>query len=195
MEPPRRPNPPATDKRLAKVTIGEPRRVDGPIRLVESDPSWPDLYVREAKRIRAVLGDRIRVLEHVGSTSVNGLVAKPIIDVLLAVPDSADEASYLPQLESAGYVLRIREPDWHEHRLLKGPDTDINLHVFSEGSPEIDRMITFRDHLRAAPDDLQLYADTKRALASRRWKYVQNYADAKTSVVENILLRATTTSG
>jgi len=142
-----------------------------------------------------VLGDRIRVLEHVGSTSVKGLVAKPIIDVLLAVPDSADEASYLPQLESAGYVLRIREPDWHEHRLLKGPDTDINLHVFSEGSPEIDRMITFRDHLRAAPDDLQLYADTKRALASRRWKYVQNYADAKTSVVENILLRATTTSG
>ena len=81
------------------------------------------------------------LLEHTGSTSVPGLAAKPIIDMTLAVPDSADEDAYLPELEAAGYVLRIREPDWFEHRVFKGPDTNVNLHVFSDDCPEIDRML------------------------------------------------------
>ena len=88
------------------------------------------------------------LLEHTGSTSVPGLAAKPIIDITLAVPDSSDEDAYAPALEAAGYVLRIREPDWHEHRVFKGPDTNVNLHVFSDGCPEIDRMLRFRDWLR-----------------------------------------------
>src|SRR6188508_1334122 len=125
------------EQELRKVTIGEPWRVDGPIALAEYDPGWPALFDREAKRIRGALGDRALLLEHAGSTSVPGLAAKPIIDIVLAVSDSSDEDTYLPDLEAAGYVLRIREPEWYEHRVFKGPDTNINLHVFSEGCEEI----------------------------------------------------------
>lgn len=185
-----RPAPPSTDEYLAGVTIGEPVRIDGPIEIAEPDPQWPALFSREADRIRSILGEQVRLLEHVGSTSVPGLPAKPIIDIVLAVADAADEAAYVPPLEAAGYVLRIREPDWYEHRMLKGPDTDINLHVFSQGDVEITRMIGFRDHLRHDPSDLRLYADAKRELAARSWRYVQNYADAKTDVVAAILERA-----
>ncbi len=181
---------PLTDEQIRKATIGEPRRQDGPIRLAEYDPAWPQQYAREAERIRAALGDRALRIEHTGSTSVPGLIAKPIIDMLLVVANSADEPSYVPALEARGYVLRIREPDWHEHRLFKGPDININLHVLSEGSAEVQRVLRFRDWLRTHPDDRDLYAQTKRALASRNWKYVQNYADAKSEVVEAILVRA-----
>jgi GrpB-like predicted nucleotidyltransferase (UPF0157 family) len=137
-----------------------------------------------------VLGDQVLLLEHVGSTSVPGLPAKPIIDMLLVVADSAREDAYVAPMEAAGYVLRIREPDWYEHRLFKGPETNINLHVFSAGCIEIDRMLGFRDHLRGNASDRALYAETKRDLASRRWRYVQEYADAKTEVVEAIIARA-----
>jgi len=93
-------------------------------------------------------------------------------------------------MERAGYVLRIREPDWYEHRLFKGPDANINLHVFSVGCVEIGRMLGFRDHLRSDVADRELYARTKRELAVRHWKYVQEYADAKTEVVEAIISRS-----
>jgi GrpB-like predicted nucleotidyltransferase (UPF0157 family) len=128
-------------------------------------------------------------IEHAGSTSVPGLAAKPIIDLLLRVTDSADEEAYVPALEAGGYVLRIREPDWYEHRMFKGPDTDINLHVFSSGCPEIGRMLIFRDRLRSNAADRDLYARTKLALAQEEWKYVQNYADAKTAIIEEIIAR------
>jgi GrpB-like predicted nucleotidyltransferase (UPF0157 family) len=178
------------EQELRKVTIGEPWRADGQIRLAEYDPSWPALFDREAARIRNTLGDQVRLLEHAGSTSVPGLAAKPQIDIVLAVPDSSDEAAYVPALEAAGYVLRIREPDWYEHRLFKGPDTNINLHVFSEGCEEITVMLAFRDHLRTNEADRELYERTKRELAARDWVYVQDYADAKTQVVKEIGARA-----
>jgi GrpB-like predicted nucleotidyltransferase (UPF0157 family) len=161
-----------------------------PIELAEYDPAWPELYEREAQKIHAALGDRVRALEHAGSTSVPGLAAKPIIDIVLAVADSADESAYVPALEQAGYVLAIREPDWHEHRLLKGSDPTVNLHVFSHGSSEVERMLAFRDRLRTNEAERVLYERTKRELAQRAWTYVQDYADAKTQVVETILARA-----
>jgi GrpB-like predicted nucleotidyltransferase (UPF0157 family) len=182
--------PSAGEIRIRAATIGEPQRLDGQIELCAYDVSWPTLYEREAERVNAVLGDQVLRLEHVGSTSVPGLPAKPIIDMLLVVADSGREAAYVPPMEAAGYVLRIREPDWFEHRLLKGPDTNINLHVFSAGCVEIGRMLGFRDHLRSSDSDRELYAQTKRELASRNWKYVQEYADAKTDVVETIIARA-----
>jgi GrpB-like predicted nucleotidyltransferase (UPF0157 family) len=184
------PAPPVTDEDLQAVTIGERKPHDAPVTLVDYDPAWPALFEREANRIRAALGDTVVRLEHTGSTSVPGLAAKPIIDITLIVPDSADEAAYLPQLEAEGYVLRIREPHWHEHRVLKGPDTDVNLHVFSPGSVELERMVGFRDWLRAHPDDRELYERTKRDLAARTWRHIQHYADAKTAVVEEIIARA-----
>ena len=193
VEPHNSPNP-MTEEQLRRVTIGEPLRHDAPITLCEYDPNWPELFSREERRIRKALGHRAIRLEHVGSTSVPDLAAKPIVDILLVVADSADESSYVPALEAEGYVLRIREPDWHQHRLFKGPDTNINLHVFSTGATEIDRMLTFRDLLRTNPETRKLYATTKRELARRTWKYVQNYADAKSEVVEGILTSASPSS-
>jgi GrpB-like predicted nucleotidyltransferase (UPF0157 family) len=165
-------------------------RHDATITLVESDPRWPAQYAACAEAIRRALGDRVVTLEHTGSTSVPGLSAKPVIDVLLLVTDPADEASYVPDLEAAGFLLHVRESGWHQHRLLRGVDPAVNLHVFGIGSPEAERMLLFRDHLRADPDDLALYESTKRELASRTWAVVQDYADAKSAVVEAIIARA-----
>ena len=181
---------PSTEEEIRAARIGEVTPYVERVVLAEYDPRWPELFRREEERIRGALGDAVVMLEHVGSTSVPGLAAKPRIDILLVVPNSADEAAYVPALEAAGYHLRVREPDWHEHRVLKGPDTDVNLHVFSPGSPEIDRMLSFRDWLRENDEDRLLYERTKRELAQREWKYVQNYADAKTEVVEEIIARA-----
>ena len=178
------------DEYMSAVTVGARRRVDGPIHLADPDPAWPALYEREAARVRSVLGARVLLLEHVGSTSVPGLPAKPIIDMLLVVADSADEAAYVPSMAAAGYAVRIREPDWHEHRLFRSPDTDVNLHTFSAGSSEIKRMLAFRDWLRTHDDERELYLATKRELAARHWTYVQDYADAKGEVVEGIIARA-----
>src|SRR6266704_3043268 len=182
---------PMTEERIRRVTVGlTPKQVSGKVVLVEYDPSWPVLFIRENKRIKSALGAKAISIEHVGSTSVPGLPAKPIVDILLVVDSSADEKSYLPVLEAAGYVLRIREPDWHEHRMFKGPDTNINLHVLSKGDQEIKRTLTFRDWLRENPDDRDFYLRTKRELAQKDWDYVQNYADAKSKVVESIIARA-----
>jgi GrpB-like predicted nucleotidyltransferase (UPF0157 family) len=121
---------------------------------------------------------------------VPGLCAKPIIDMLLVVEDSADEPSYVLALEAAGYTLRIREPEWFEHRLFKGHDIDINLQLFSVGTSEIDRMLCFRDWLRTNETDQDKYAQVKRDLAKNKWRHVQHYADAKTLIVQEIIERA-----
>jgi GrpB-like predicted nucleotidyltransferase (UPF0157 family) len=180
----------STDEYLRAMHVQPLVPLNGPILLAEYDPEWPRLYAREAERIRGALGERVRLLEHAGSTSVPGLAAKPRIDIVLAVPDSADEPAYLPALEAASYYLVIREPEWFEHRVCKGPDTDVNLHIFTEGCPEIARMLRFRDWLRTHEDDRLLYERTKRELARRTWQYTQHYADAKTEVVRAILARA-----
>ena len=181
---------PTSEERLLAAQVDGALPSRGPIVLVEYDPGWPRLFEREEARIRDALGPAALQVEHAGSTSIPGLAAKPIIDVLLVVADSADEAAYVPALERAGYVLRIREPDWFEHRLLKSTNPSVNLHVFSRGSAEVERMLRFRDHLRANTSDRELYERTKRELAGREWTYVQHYADAKSDVVEAILARA-----
>jgi GrpB-like predicted nucleotidyltransferase (UPF0157 family) len=186
---------PKTEEQIRAAWVREPPRLTGRIQVVDYDPQWPRLFEREAARIRDVLGERVVQLEHVGSTSVPGLAAKPIIDVMLAVPDSADEPAYLPDLEAAGYVLVIREPDWFQHRAFKGPDTNVNLHVYPAGCPELERYLVFRDRLRGHPGDRDHYQRVKRELAQRDWAYVQQYADAKTAVVEEIIARARAEAG
>jgi GrpB-like predicted nucleotidyltransferase (UPF0157 family) len=183
-----------TDEELQEAHVEPLTPHNAPITLAEYDPDWPELFAREARRVQGVLGETALRIEHVGSTSVPGLAAKPIIDMVLVVPDSADEPSYVPALQAAGYRLRIREPDWFEHRLFKGPDTDINLHVFSSGEAEIDLMLGFRDWLRANPADRDRYLQTKRELAQRTWRHVQHYADAKTAVIQEIMDRASRTA-
>jgi GrpB-like predicted nucleotidyltransferase (UPF0157 family) len=177
---------------IQAYTVGEVAPLTGPIVLADADPRRPDLYAREEARIRAALGDRVVRIAHTGSTAVPGLAAKPIIDSTMLVADVADEDTYVGDLEAAGYVLRIREhePDWYEHRVFKGPDTNVNLHVFSDGCVEWQRMVGFRDWIRAHDDDRIRYERTKRELITRQWRYVQHYADAKTTVVEEIMARA-----
>ncbi|WP_020658087.1 GrpB family protein [Amycolatopsis benzoatilytica] len=170
--------------------VGEAPKLGTTITLAEYDPEWPRLYEREAARIRAALGERVVLLEHVGSTSVPGLAAKPIVDILLEVPDSDDEDNYLPDLEAAGYRLVIREPDWEKHRCFKGPDTNVNLHVHSPGNGQTERYLLFRDRLRSHPEELARYLGEKRRLAAQVWEYVQNYADAKNDVIDEIIDRA-----
>lgn len=129
------------DEKLRKATVGDRKLHNDTISLVDHTPEWSRLFQREADRVKAALGDVALRAEHVGSTAVPGMPAKPIIDMVPVVRNSSDEESYVPALEAAGYVLQIREPDWCEHRLSKSPHTDINLHVLSEGEPEIDRML------------------------------------------------------
>jgi len=181
---------PHTDEELADRTIGERLKLNAPIVLEPYDPEWPKLYEGQAEKIRAALGDRVRALEHVGSTSVPGLMAKPIIDIQLLVPDSADEDAYVPDLEAAGFVLRTREPDWNQHRMFRSLWPPVHLHVYSDGCEEPLRVLAFRDRLRTDEADRRLYQETKQALAGRVWNDMQNYADAKTTVVLEILERA-----
>jgi GrpB-like predicted nucleotidyltransferase (UPF0157 family) len=182
--------PPLSDEEIRAATVGDLSEHNATIDLAEYDPEWPRLYEREAARIHDALGAKALLVEHVGSTSVPGLAAKPVIDIVLVVADTRDEDAYVPSLAEAGYVLRIREPDWFEHRLFKGPETNLNMHTFSEGCEEVERMVGFRDWLRSHDDDRDLYLAAKRDLARREWKYVQNYADAKSAVVRDILARA-----
>lgn len=180
-----------TPERDASIYVVPPKPLaGGKVVIVAYDPAWPALFEREAARIRAALRARALLIEHAGSTSVPGLAAKPRIDIVLAVADTTDEAAYVPDLEAAGYRLVIREPDWFEHRLFRGPDTDINLQTFTIGVSEIDKMLRFRDWLRTHDDDRELYERAKLDLAAGRFGFMQDYADAKTAVVAEILGRA-----
>lgn len=180
----------STQEELDAAWVDGPPPPSGPIVVADYDPAWPEMYGREQSRIRELLGHMVVSIEHVGSTSVPGLAAKAVIDINLVVPDSADETSYVPQLVSAGYRLIVREPNWHEHRLFKGPDTNINLHVFAPGSPEVIRMRVFRDWLRSHQEDLDLYARTKRSLADGRLDDIRAYTHAKHAVIDDIYSRA-----
>jgi GrpB-like predicted nucleotidyltransferase (UPF0157 family) len=158
--------------------------------VVDHDPAWAQRFEVEKTRITTALGERALAVEHIGSTSVPDLAAKPIVDICVVVADSSDEATYLPDLESAGYLLRVREPDWHEHRMLRTTARDVHVHVYTVGSSEIVRNLAFRDWLRGNDEDRALYESTKRTLAEQDWPTMQHYADAKSDVIETILVRA-----
>jgi GrpB-like predicted nucleotidyltransferase (UPF0157 family) len=176
------------EERRREIIIGEVE--PQAIVVVDYDPAWPGRFRREEAKIRAALGEAALSVEHIGSTSVPGLAAKPIVDILLVVEDSGEEASYLPALEEVGYVLRVREPDFHEHRMFRTPEKDVHLHVYSAGSPEIERYLLLRDRLRENVEERELYVGTKRELARRDWPSMQHYAEAKTEVIEGIIARA-----
>lgn len=158
--------------------------------LVEYDVRWPARFAEQEARIRGALGEVAVEVHHAGSTSVPGLAAKDVIDVILVVPDPTDEAAYVSSLEDAGYGFHVRERDWHQHRLFKDRSPRVNLHVFGPDCDEVRRMLAFRDHLRADRVDRDRYERTKRELATHTWERVQDYADAKTDVVTDIMRRA-----
>ena len=157
------------------------------INIVDYDRTWPHKFHKHAKVIADALGTEALRIEHIGSTSVPGLAAKPIIDILVVVADSSNEPTYLPQLLAAGYFLRVREPDWNEHRMLRTPEKDVHIHIYSMGCPEIDRNVMFRDRLRQNAGDRRRYTQTKRELAKKEWIDMNAYANAKTEIIERIL--------
>jgi GrpB-like predicted nucleotidyltransferase (UPF0157 family) len=180
-----------TPEELSRARVGERERLPaGRIEVAPPDPAWPQWYDAVARRVCGTLGDRVLELEHVGSTSVPELHAKPVIDVDLTVADSADEPSYLPELEVAGFTLRVREPDWEEHRCLRGEHPVCNLHVWSPGALEPRRHRAFRDWLREHDDDREAYGALKRDLAtSGSFDSVMDYNNQKGALVYTIYER------
>ncbi len=176
------------DKALPTGLIGGPEK--RAIKIVDYDPQWPLKYREHAGRIRQAVGESALQIEHIGSTSVPGLGAKPIVDLLLVVQDAGNEAAYLPALEADGYVLRVREPDFDEHRMFRTPERDVHVHVFSAGSKEIARHLDFRDHLRTDEGDRNAYEGVKRKLAARDWADMNAYAAAKSDVIEAMIVKA-----
>jgi GrpB-like predicted nucleotidyltransferase (UPF0157 family) len=173
------------DAYLDRVLIGD--REPGPVVLVDSDASWPARFERERARIRDALGGLARRVEHIGSTSVPGLAAKPIVDILVTIADADDETAVVARLERAGYVLRVRESG---HRMFRTPDLAVHVHVWSDSDPETERYLTFRDRLRSSSEDRKAYESLKRELARRDWDEIGHYADAKGPLIEAILVRA-----
>lgn len=178
-------NPKVTDQLLDAVLIGG--RESRPVIIDDYNPAWPDAFAGLSGRIHDAVGRGALSVEHIGSTSVPGLAAKPIIDILLTVAEVADEAGYLPQLEAAGFVLRVREPG---HRLFRTPGRDVHIHVFSPQDPAVPAYLDLRDWLRVDAQDRGLYEATKRDLARQEWSDMNYYAEAKTDVIAQILTRA-----
>ena len=165
------------DINAARVELGVWK--PSPVEVVAPDPAWPQWYTVVRDRVVAALGDRVLAIEHVGSTAVPGLWAKPMIDIDLTVADSADEDAWLSDLESVGFVLRVREPDWEEHRVLRGQKPHTNLHVFSPDAREPHRHQMFRDWLRTHPEDRDRYAEVKREVAARGFDDAMLYNNEK----------------
>lgn len=168
------------------------------IEVVDADPRWPDDYAVLAARIHEALWERVLALQHVGSTAVAGLPAKPVIDVDLTVADSSDERAWLPPLEAAGFTLVVREPWWQEHRCLVHEEPRCNLHVFSSGAAEPVRHRIFRDWLREHPEDRALYLEAKLGAAARAneaGEDVMDYNARKEPVIHAIYDRAFRAAG
>ena len=174
------------------VTTSSPEQVV--IKIAEYDPAWVAQFAAHEAKIMQALGPRALQVEHIGSTSVPGLAAKPIIDILIVVADSADESTYLDALISAGYELRWREPDFFEHRMVRTPERDTHVHIYSTGCGEIERYLLLRNHLRKHAEARNEYARIKRGLAKQSWATMNDYANAKTEIIERLIRTARGTS-
>ena len=173
------------DAYLQSVLIGGREPVAIVVR--QYDPAWPARYSAVRARIQEALGLRALGIEHIGSTAVPGLAAKPIVDVLVTVADVEDEPAYAPALEAAGFPQRVREPG---HRMFRTPERDVHVHVYRSDAPAVADYLDLRDWLRGSTQDRDLYAATKQALATQQWTDMNDYADAKTDVIAAILTRA-----
>jgi GrpB-like predicted nucleotidyltransferase (UPF0157 family) len=162
------------------------------VELHSHDDRWAAMYLDHRRRILDALSAVDVEIEHIGSTSVPGLAAKPIIDIVVTVAAITAEEDYLDPLLTAGYELRVREP---RHRLVRTPSRDTHVHVFERGDPAADEYLLLRDHLRSDADDRALYESTKRDLLSRRWDDMNDYAEAKTDVILAIKARARAARG
>jgi GrpB-like predicted nucleotidyltransferase (UPF0157 family) len=173
----------ALDEYLDRVLIGG--REERDIRVVVYSELWPRRFETERRRIEASLGETARRVEHVGSTAVAGLAAKPIVDIMVTVDDPDDELAYVPQLELVGYVLRVREPG---HRMFRTPARAVHVHIWPADGQDERRHLAFRDRLRSSPVDRKEYERAKRELVGR-WRDMNHYARAKGAAIDRIMKR------
>lgn len=173
------------DRGLDAVLVGGREPVT--VVVAEHDPAWAGRFATVATTVCAALGEIALAIEHIGSTSVPGLAAKPVLDVLLVVPDVEQDAAYAPALAGAGLDLRVREAG---HRMFRTPARDVHVHVYQSGDEAIAAHLDLRDWLRVDAADRALYADVKRDLARRPWADMNHYADAESDVIAQILARA-----
>jgi GrpB-like predicted nucleotidyltransferase (UPF0157 family) len=181
----REPADPAFDQELDRILIGD--RQPGPVTLAEYDPDWPRRFAAIRADLTEALGQRAARIEHIGSTAVPGLVAKPIIDILVTVGAVEDEDAYAPAIEALGYELRVREPG---HRMFRPATKDVHVHVWGTGSDEPEDYLLLRDRLRSSPADRQAYEQLKRELAVRNWPDLNYYAEAKGPLIAKLLVMA-----
>jgi len=174
----------ALNAHLDKALIGGREAVT--ITIADYDPAWPTRFERERARVEDAIQDAAIRIEHIGSTAVPGLAAKPIVDILVTVADADDDAAFAAALVEAGYELRVCEPG---HRMFRTPQRDVHVHVWADDDPEVDRYLALRDRLRASPDDRAAYEQLKRELASRDWEDMNHYADAKSGMIVAVLAR------
>lgn len=176
------------DEELDAVLIGGREPVT--VVVVDSDPTWPERYETERARLVAALGPVVRRIEHIGSTAVPGLAAKPIIDILVEVDDPDAEDGYRAILEAAGYQLRVREP---RHRMFRTPARDVHVHLWPTDSQESADYLGLRNWLRTHANDRARYEQAKRALSGQAWRDMNYYAEAKGPVIAEIRRRAGST--
>ena len=164
--------------------------------IVDYDPAWVEMFEAEKTRILGVIGDKILAIEHIGSTSVPGLGAKPIIDILIGLRDLSDAALCIAPVESLGYdyitkfenimpfrryFRKVRSDGEHTH----------HIHMVAISHDFWTRHLLFRDYLRTHPDDAAAYEKVKRELASQfTGETVNDYADAKSEIINAIMEKA-----
>jgi GrpB-like predicted nucleotidyltransferase (UPF0157 family) len=162
--------------------------VPRPVIIAPYDPEWPRIYEEESKLIRATVGDTIRSLEHCGSTSVPGLAAKPIVDIIAGVDGREDAENCRERLKAIGYddASPGDNPDWY-YCLGKGPHSPgFHLHLVKEGSPHHVKHLAFRDWLRTHPEDARAYAELKINLAAKYRDDRVKYTESKNDFIDAI---------
>jgi GrpB-like predicted nucleotidyltransferase (UPF0157 family) len=175
------------DAHLDSVLIGGREPVT--VVVQDPDPGWPVRFSAVRDLLEASLGGRALAIEHVGSTAVPGLAAKPIIDVLLTVADVEDEGAYAPALESAGLVLRVREPG---HRMFRFPEKDVHVHVHRPDDPAVTDLLDLRTDSGGRARTEPCTPRRSGRWPGREWPDMDHYADAKSAVIAEILSRART---
>jgi putative glutamine amidotransferase len=161
--------------------------------LVESDPAWPAWFEQEAGAIRGALGDMVTRIDHIGSTSVPGLAAKPVIDVQVSVTSMIPREPYSAPLRALGYEHTIDPIDSQQEFFDKGYRNDgdrrVHIHVCETGTAWESRHLAFRDWLRSHPEDAAAYENLKRDLAERHPNDIHAYTDGKTAFIRSLEAR------
>ena len=166
-----------------EIVGGSDRTVSDPIEVVDYDPAWPAQFEAWRARLAPALGSAVVRIEHVGSTSVPGLAAKPIVDIQVSAAKVDDEASYAPAIEALGVALRSRDSEHRYFRPAGNRKRDVQIHVTQAGTAWERTHLLFRDYMRSHPDAARAYAEMKRAAASRYTDDRIAYNESKTDFI------------